>query len=212
MIGLNKVLDIIRDTVRGYMNHIAGWLNTMSHGRLHPNTITYIGFGMHLPIAMLIGLQQFIWAAGLLVVFGLFDALDGALARTQKRDSDGGMLLDASTDRMKEVLLYVGIAYALVQSGTPIGAVWAVAACGASICVSYVKAKGEAAVASSHISASAVNTLFKDGLLRFEVRMFFLVVGLLSNQLLIALIAISILSTYTAFDRLVKISRTLEPK
>lgn len=208
---IHQSLDGARDMVRGWMNQLAAALNKISGGKLHPNTITYIGFGMHVPVALLIATNQFILAAIFLLIFGLFDALDGALARVQKRDSAGGMLLDASTDRMKEVLLYIGAAYVLIDIGPAVGAVWAVAACGASICVSYVKAKGEAAVASSSgLSASEVNSLFKDGLLRFEVRMFVLFVGLLFAQLLPALIIITVLSGYTAFDRLIRIQKALE--
>ena len=201
-------LDYLRDMVRGWMNNIARRLDTWSNGKLHPDVITYIGFLMHVPVALLIAVGSFTWAATLLVIFGLFDALDGALARVQKRDSASGMLLDASTDRFKEVFLYIGAAYVLVQTGEPIGAVWAVAACGASICISYVKAKGETAVASSSsVSSAEVNSLFKDGFLRFEVRMFLLVIGLLSGQLLPMLAIITILATITAFDRLFTIQK-----
>ncbi len=208
---IHRSLDSARDTVRGWMNHVAEALDKLSGGSLKPNTITYIGFLMHIPVAMLIATNQFVLGAITLIIFGLFDALDGALARIQKTDSAGGMLLDASTDRMKEVLLYVGVAYVLINNGAELAAVWAVAACGASICVSYVKAKGEAAISTLQtISAKEVNNLFKDGLLRFEVRMFFLIVGLLTNQLVIALIIITTLSTYTAFDRLLRIQRTLD--
>jgi len=208
---IHRILDSARDTIRGWMNHVARALDKLSGGSLKPNTITYIGFLMHIPVAVLIATNQFVLGALTLVIFGLFDALDGALARVQKNDSAGGMLLDASTDRMKEVLLYIGVAYVLINSGAELAAVWAVAACGASICVSYIKAKGEAAIATLQtVSAQEVNTLFKDGLLRFEVRMFVLIVGLLTNQLIIALIIITTLSTYTAFDRLLRIQRTLD--
>jgi hypothetical protein len=107
-------------------------------------------------------------------------------------------------------LLYCGAAYSFVSLGKPHMAVWAVAACGASICVSYVKAKGETAVAGGKLSANEVNRLFQDGLLRFEIRMFLLVIGLLADKVIIAVIVIAVMSTYTAFERLIKISRKLQ--
>ena len=133
------------------MKSIAKSLNSASGGSISPNNITVLGLAAHLPIAVLIASQNYYWAAGLLVVFGLFDALDGELARLQKSDGPAGMLLDASTDRFKEVILYCGVAFSFVASDQPYMAVWAVAACGASICVSYVKAKGETAVAKSNL-------------------------------------------------------------
>lgn len=164
---------------------------------------------MHIPIAGLIAAGYFGYAALLLVIFGLFDTLDGELARLQKRASAAGMLLDASTDRMKEVLLYIGSAYVLAGTGRGHIAAWAVAACGASICVSYIKAKGETAVKDKGLTPNEINRLFQDGLGRFEVRMALLVAGLLTNQLLPVLIIITVLSTYTAFERLIKISKKL---
>jgi phosphatidylglycerophosphate synthase len=164
---------------------------------------------MHVPIAWLIATQRLWLAAVLLLIFGLFDSLDGALARLQYRDSAAGMLLDASTDRMKEVLLYSGAAYLFVSLGRPYMTFWAVLACGFSLCVSYVKAKGETAVAKSDLTTGEVNRLFQDGLGRFEIRMFILLVGLVSGRVILAVIVIALLSIYTAFERLVKISRRL---
>lgn len=202
-------MEQIRNGVRTFMQHVAVGLDKLSGGRISPDAVTLVGLVMHLPIAYLIATQHFYWAAGLLVVFGLFDSLDGALARLQHKASPAGMLLDASTDRMKEVMLYAGAAYSMVGVGRPGMTVWAVIACGASLCVSYVKAKGETAVAGGKLSANEVNRLFQDGLARFEVRMFVLILGLLSGRVILAVIIIALLSTYTAFERLIKISRKL---
>jgi phosphatidylglycerophosphate synthase len=205
-----RLLDLCRDIVRAQMRVVARTLNRISGGRISPNFVTILGLLMHLPIALLIARGYFGYAAVLLIVFGLFDTLDGELARLQKRASAAGMLLDASTDRMKEVLLYTGSAYALAYMGRTHAVAWAVAACGASICVSYIKAKGETAVKDSGLSPNEVNRLFQDGLGRFEIRMFLLVIGLLINQLLATLVVITLLSTFTAFERLIKISRKLK--
>lgn len=206
---MNTLLDACRNVVRATMHRLAKLLNSLTKGKLTPNAVTLIGLFMHIPIALLIAAGYFGYAALLLVVFGLFDTLDGELARLQKRASAAGMLLDASTDRMKEVLLYSGAAYALACMGQAHAAAWAVGACGASLCVSYIKAKGETAVKDSRLTPNEINRLFQDGLARFEVRMFLLVVGLLINELLAVLVIITLLSTFTAFSRLIKISRKL---
>lgn len=203
------LLDVIRLNVRKYMGWVARLLNKATGGKISPNFITLVGFAAHIPIAYLIAVGYFGYAAILLVVFGLFDALDGELARLQDKASSAGMLLDASTDRMKEVLLYTGAAYSFVQIGRPNMVVWAVLACGASLCVSYIKAKGETAVAGGKLTANEVNRLFQDGLGRFEVRMFLLVIGLATNQLILAVVVIALLSIYTSFERLIKISQKL---
>jgi phosphatidylglycerophosphate synthase len=206
-----QVIEYIRTGVRSLMRLLAAWLNRLTRGKIHPDAVTIIGCAMHVPIALLIAARHFnVLAAILLVVFGLFDTLDGEIARLQKRDNPRGMLLDASTDRMKETLLYTGIAYALALSKHPAAAAWAAAACGASLCVSYVKAKGEAAIAAGKpIPHATLNRLFKDGLLTFELRMFVLILGLLSNYVSTAVAFIAVLAGYTALQRLVRISKAV---
>jgi phosphatidylglycerophosphate synthase len=164
---------------------------------------------MHLPIAYLVATNKHLVAAILLVVFGLFDTLDGELARLQKRASASGMLLDASTDRMKEVILYTGVASFFISKGFPTYSIWCVIACGSSLLVSYVKAKGETAVTDTSLTANQINRLFQDGLMRFEIRMFVLVVGLLSGGLKIAIIFIAVSASVTAVSRLRRISKAL---
>ena len=89
-------MEQIRNGVRTFMQHVAVGLDKLSGGRISPDAVTLVGLVMHLPIAYLIATQHFYWAAGLLVVFGLFDSLDGALARLQHKASPAGMLLDES--------------------------------------------------------------------------------------------------------------------
>lgn len=176
-----------------------------------PNAITVFGLLMHIPIAIFIARGRLVLAGILLIIFGLFDVLDGELARLQKKSSVRGMLLDATTDRMKETMLYSGAAFYLANGTQPAAAVWAVIACGASLTVSYVKAKGEAAVASSRsiVPHAALNRMFADGLLSFEMRMFVLALGLLTGQLLLAVAGIAVLASLTALQRLLTISEKL---
>lgn len=206
---ISDVIDVIRDAVRNVIFSIAKTLNKVSGGKITPDMVTYTSLIFHIPIAILIARENNILAAVMLAVFGLLDSLDGSLARLQKKAGDRGMLLDASTDRMKEVLLYCGAAYALAMSSKPQMAVWAVAACGASVLVSYIKAKGETAIAGKKLSANEVNRVFADGIMRFEVRMTVLIIGLLTNQLKFAVIFIAITSTFTAIGRLRAISSKL---
>jgi len=163
------------------------------------------------PIAVLIATEHWAIAAILLVVFGLFDTLDGDLARLQNRVTNNGGFLDATTDRMKEVLIYTGAAYAFALSDHPATAAWAAAACGASICVSYVRAKGETIFATEDKNRSYVdlNKLFRDGLAPFEVRMFIFVVGLVTGQLVIVVAVLAVLASIAALQRLLDIRKAL---
>jgi phosphatidylglycerophosphate synthase len=191
------------------MSRVAKDLDKLSKGKISPNMVTIVGLLAHIPIAWLVATHQYTLAAVLLIVFGLFDTLDGTLARQQKKESNVGMLLDASTDRFKEVFLYCGAAYSFIGTEFSYFAVWAVAACGASLSVSYVKAKGETAIAKSKLKTTEVNKMFQDGFLRFEVRMTLFIIGLLFNILPFIMFVIALLSGYTAIDRLIKISKRI---
>lgn len=203
-------LDQIRYYIRKVMRVIARFLNRVTRGKISPNAITIIGLLAHIPIAGLIVTRHDVLAGVLLIIFGLFDTLDGELARIQGKETAQGMLLDAVSDRFKEVLLYSAIGYNLIQIGQPYLAVWAIFACGSSLCVSYVKAKGESAYLSNHYSQTNINHLFRDGFMRFEIRISVLIIGLLTQYLGAAIIIIAILAGYTAISRLINISRKLD--
>ena len=202
---MNRGLDYVRSGVRSFMRSLAKLINHLSGERITPSMVTIFGFLAHLPIAYLIAVNQYVLAGILLIIFGLFDALDGELARLQGKASNAGMLLDATTDRMKEVILYVGVVYSLLSVGdisAPTVGALVVAACGGSLLVSYVKAKGETAIKDKNLTPNEINRLFQDGLLRFEIRMFLLIVGLFSGQLVWAVGFIAAFSWLTAFGRL----------
>jgi CDP-diacylglycerol--glycerol-3-phosphate 3-phosphatidyltransferase len=204
----NSLLDPARDFVRKVIRQLAKLLNKISGGKLTPNMVTITGLIAHVPIAVLIATRHNILAAVLIVVFGLFDTLDGELARLQGSESNNGMVLDAVTDRFKEVMLYTAAGYSLIAIGQTYLAVWAILACGASLSVSYVKAKGEATYLAMHKDIKA-NTLFKDGFMRFEVRMVIIILGLLTNYVGAALVAIAIFASFTAISRLVRVTKKL---
>ncbi len=205
------IVEWVRQFIRNIMKRVANWLNRVTHGSLHPTTVTVVGVVMHLPIALLIAAGKLPLAGVLLIVFGLFDTLDGELARLQNRASEAGMFLDASTDRIKEVLLYTGIAYFLSVSSRPAWTSVAVVACGASLTANFIKAKGEVALALTrkHLSHHEINHYYHEGVVPFDVRMLLIVIGLLSSQILVVTVLIAVLASYMVFERLNLIIRQL---
>lgn len=209
MKSLYSFLDAVRDIVKGWMTILAKSLNEIFKGKLSPLMITLISLFMHVPIAWLIAQGYFGYAAVLLAIFGLFDALDGALARVQGSASSSGMLTDSVTDKMKEVILYIGVSFAFVDSGQSYYAVWAVAACGASLLVSYVNAWGEVVMTTHQTTGHTVNASLRGSLMRYEVRMFVLIAGLLINRLSVTVAIIAVLAWFTATERLLMTRKKL---
>lgn len=165
---------------------------------------------MHVPIALLIASGDFLAAAILLIIFGLFDALDGALARVQGKASHRGMFLDSATDRIKEILIYTATAYYFVAIHESAVAIWAVAACGFALLVSYVNAWGEVVTNNAGKSnGHTTNKTFRGGIMSFDVRVATFIIGLVFNQLEIAIIVIAVLSIVTVLQRMTIIMRRL---
>lgn len=198
---MNKPVDWARNRVKQLANIIAKYLDRVSRGRITPNMITITGLLAHVYIAALIAQQRFAWAGLLLIFFGLFDTLDGSLARLQKRSSSKGMLLDSITDRVKEIMLYAGISYVLVSQDLPYFAVWATVACGASLLVSYINSWGEVVLHKNKSTDHQANQALRTGLMTFEIRMLTIVLGLLSGYLKEAILIVAVISLLTAWQR-----------
>lgn len=206
-----RALDDIRRTMRSAIRRLAIVLNRLSRGALTANMVTTIGVVMHIPIAVLIGLGHTLLGGILLIIFGLFDVLDGELARLQHKASVHGMFYDATTDRIKEVAIYSGIAYYLVHTASLYWAYLAVIACGASLTVSYAKAKGEAGIALKHKvnEHHALNHFFNEGLIPYEIRTTIIIAGLLFHVIVAATAVVAILGIISIFTCMRTISKEL---
>lgn len=204
-----KALDSVRRFVKSIMRGLAKALDKLSGGKLSPNAITYTGLVMHVPIAYLIAVDRLVPAGILLIVFGLFDTLDGELARLQNKAGNRGMFLDSVTDRIKEVMLYVGVGYLFVSLDQAWLAVWAIAACGLSVVVSYVNAWGEVALSKQTTANHQQNKSFRSGLLTYDVRIFLLIIGLLFGVLEYVVVIIAVLSLLTVVQRTSLVLRKL---
>lgn len=200
------------------MRRVAHVLDQASGGKITPNIVTVVGLLMHAPIAWLIATYHPIWAGVLLLVFGLSDTLDGELARLQDNSTRSGMFLDSVSDRIKEILVYVGLIGAAAStqaSCTLLGQtcwysnatymVLLVAALGGSLLTSYVNAWGEAVLRGSTVSKTKLNKTFRGGVASFEIRMFLLVIMLLFGLEAIIIPLIALLAWYTALNRMYRV-------
>lgn len=205
-------METVKNQVRRFMRVIAIAIHGISHGKITPNSITLIGLVMHLPIAWYIIAGQLKIAGLLLIIFGLFDTLDGELARLQNKTSARGMFLDSATDRIKELVIYIGLTAWLVSTQGPTADfVFLVGALGISLIISYLNAWGEAVLTRHSLKPKhQVNKTFRGGILGFELRMFLLISGLLLNQVVVVFGIIVILGTVTLAARLNSILKKLE--
>ncbi|GHT32648.1 CDP-diacylglycerol--inositol 3-phosphatidyltransferase [Bacteroidia bacterium] len=82
--------------------------------------------------------------AGLVILFaGLFDMLDGQVARIGNMSSKYGALFDSVLDRYSELIVLFGICYYLILQGYFYSSLFAFIALIGSMMVSYVRARAE---------------------------------------------------------------------
>lgn len=206
-------IDAITKQVRKFTDLMAVYLDKASKGKITPDMVTWVGFLAHLPIAYLIAQDYLIISAVFLIIFGLFDALDGGLARLQKVASPAGMVLDATTDRLKQMLIFAAISYNfLVNNYSNLEIILPIIALGVSITGAYFKAKTEAAVAVSKKQADhhKLNRMMTDGLLQFEVLISLIILGLFVDQLLLACWIITILMSLSITSRLIRVRKIID--
>ncbi len=120
---------------------------------LTPNAVTTIGFVLNVGVAVIFvagaeegnrdDLSYVGWAGALILFAGLFDMLDGQVARIGKMGSSFGALYDSVLDRYSELIMFLGICYYLVGHHYFLSSLFAFIALIGSMMVSYTRARAE---------------------------------------------------------------------
>lgn len=121
--------------------------------RVTPNVITTVGLIINIiaVVVFIIGgekgatgdLSYIGWGCGLILFAGLFDMIDGRLARVGNMSSRFGALYDSVLDRYSELFMFFGICYYLVAHHYFLSSIFAFVALIGSMMVSYVRARAE---------------------------------------------------------------------
>ena len=171
-----------RSRIKGIFEPIA-----LAMGRLGltPNSLTLIGFAITTVGAILVGLQA--WIVGGVVVFfgGVFDMFDGTLARATGQANALGAFMDSVFDKMGEIIVFLGVIAGMQAAGAAdVPILVAAAAMGASIMVSYARAKSDGLGYSSGMGLAAV------GVMPREVRLVIISLGIVLTGTAIGISAI----------------------
>ncbi len=120
--------------------------------KVTPNAITVIGFGFNIVATCIFiygaeykrsDFHPIFWGCITILFAGLFDMIDGRLARVSKQESVYGALFDSVIDRYSELIMFLGICYYLVSQHYFLSSVFAFIAMIGSLMVSYVRARAE---------------------------------------------------------------------
>jgi CDP-diacylglycerol---glycerol-3-phosphate 3-phosphatidyltransferase len=130
----------LKDTLRQLLRPLVRLLSAL---RVRPDTLTVLGWTLSVGAAALFGLGYARVAGLVMLLGGLFDALDGAVARESNRMSAFGAFLDSTLDRLSEAAIFVGIIYFYAAASRPYEALLAGAAMTFSLLTSYARARAE---------------------------------------------------------------------
>ncbi|MCB0542149.1 MAG: CDP-alcohol phosphatidyltransferase family protein [Saprospiraceae bacterium] len=128
------------------------FINLLLRIGITPNAITTIGFVINVVAAVVFvaggaesrtDLRYVGWGGGIILFGGLFDMIDGRLARVGRMESRFGALYDSVLDRYSELAMFLGICYYLVAQSYFLSSLFAFIAMIGSMMVSYVRARAE---------------------------------------------------------------------
>jgi CDP-diacylglycerol--glycerol-3-phosphate 3-phosphatidyltransferase len=165
---------------------------------LTPNAISALGLAGSLGAAALVAGGYFLVGGLLVLTAAALDLLDGALARATGRVTPFGGVFDSVLDRLGEAAVLGGVLFHFSEGGHRQEVILAYIAIVGSILVSYVRARAEAAGLS-----------LKEGLFTRPERVIVLALGLMVDQVLIALWILAVVSVFTALQRLYTVWRRL---
>ena len=201
--------------------------NMLSKTGITPNGITTTGLFVTTisAIILIVGAEygerndtKYIsWFGVILLFAGIFDMLDGQLARVTKKMSKFGAFYDSVVDRYSEMIMFFGIAYYLVSFDYLLSSIFTFIAMIGSVMVSYTRARAEALGTDCKVGLmqrpERVLTIGVSAILygiishftgEFKISVDWLPFHLLENISIftIPIFVMAILTNYTAFQRL----------
>ncbi|MDH7516558.1 MAG: CDP-alcohol phosphatidyltransferase family protein [Bacteroidota bacterium] len=143
---IEMITRIVHTILQPLVRRLIAW-------KITPNQLTTFGLIVNVvaAVVLIIGgvagergdMQYLGWASALILFAGLFDILDGQVARTGGGATAFGAVYDSVIDRYSELIMFLGICYYLVSHGFLISSLLAFIAMIGSVMVSYTRARAE---------------------------------------------------------------------
>jgi CDP-diacylglycerol--glycerol-3-phosphate 3-phosphatidyltransferase len=179
-IGLacNKVILLI---VRG-----------LALSKIHPNVLTFLGLLINVGAAWLLAVGQFRWAGLVIIGAGLFDMVDGRVARETNRVTRFGGFFDSVLDRYSDLGLLIGLLVWYGSIGRFSYVVLTAIAMIGCVMVSYVRARAENSIPQCKV-----------GFMERPERVVLVIIGALFDKMAPVLWIIAVLANLTVIHRMV---------
>lgn len=166
---------------------------------ISPNALTLTGFGITTVAALV--LTKDLRLGGILIIAGgLFDMLDGIVARTNGKATAFGAFLDSVLDRFSDAFLFMGAAWHLGSTGDTTGVFLSLGTMLGAFAVSYTRARAE-----------GLGKDCKTGIMERPERIVLLAFGAITGWLLPVLWTMFALTYLTVFQRMFHVYKSMSP-
>ena len=177
--------------------NLARYITTPLIGKLSkigikPNTLTLTNLVFSIVAGYAVATGHFIWGSFLILVSGLFDLLDGALARLTESSTKFGAILDSVVDRISEAVILFGLLVWYIPQNANLEIILIFVILIGAFLVSYIRARAEGLGLQCQV-----------GLFTRAERVIVLAIGLLINQIFITLCILVVFILITVVQRLV---------
>jgi CDP-diacylglycerol--glycerol-3-phosphate 3-phosphatidyltransferase len=171
------------------INRIVRWL---ALSRIHPNVLTFLGLLINIGAAWLFAVGSFRWAGVVVGLAGLFDMVDGRVARATSQVTRFGGFFDSVMDRYSDLALYMGLLVYYASINRFFYIVLTAIVMTGSVMVSYSRARAENVIPKCKV-----------GFLERPERVVLIIIGALFNRMAGVLWVIAILSNVTVVHRMI---------
>src|SRR3989454_12028104 len=113
---MNLIPQAVRDGFARLLGPLAAWLIRM---HVRPNVLTTVGTLVVIGSALTFAVGKTRWGGFLLLFSGVFDMVDGRVAREGGMMTTFGAFYDSTLDRVGEAALFTGIAAYFLGGGVP---------------------------------------------------------------------------------------------
>jgi CDP-diacylglycerol--glycerol-3-phosphate 3-phosphatidyltransferase len=183
---------LLSDTIKQSWRHFAeGMVGGLAGLGVTPNMLTIAGFLLNVAVGIVLAAGYITLGGVLVLIVGLMDTFDGALARTSGQVSIFGGFLDSTLDRYSEAVIFLGLLVWYSPAGNLQINVLIYAAIVGSLMVSYARARAEGLGLDCEV-----------GLVPRPERIALLGLGLIVGQVIAVLWVLAILTNVTAIQRI----------
>jgi CDP-diacylglycerol--glycerol-3-phosphate 3-phosphatidyltransferase len=160
--------------------------------KIHPNVLTFIGLLINIVAAVLFARGLFLSAGIVVIGAGLFDMVDGRVARETNRVTLFGGFFDSVLDRYSDLALLIGLLVWYGSINRPFYVVLTAIVMMGSVMVSYTRARAENTIPSCKV-----------GFMERPERVVLLILGALLDRVAPALWVLAVLSNLTVAHRMI---------